>query len=87
MAGQVQYAILDFSRFGVVEFFKTGNAAYFYDPATLREIEKRRPGSPADLKIRMRIGRGDNRLNHHSNWEPRADDLVQSWWSGRGRRR
>jgi hypothetical protein len=87
VAGQVEYAILDFSRFGVVEFFQTGNAAYFYDPSTLREIEKRRPSSPADLKIRIGAGRRDNRLLHQSRWETRADGLVQSWWSGGGRRR
>ncbi len=84
-AGTVRYAIMVFPRFGVVEFFETGNAAYFYDLGLTRRFMMVRPDSPAELKQRIRYpvdrqrGASDNRLMHSSGWRQRGDRRMKAW--------
>jgi hypothetical protein len=85
MVGRVEYAILEFGAFGVVEFFETGNAAYFYRLIDLRKLEKGRATNPADLKQKLRDPferRTDNRILHMSHWDVRADQKMQAWMRG-----
>ncbi|TVR53840.1 MAG: hypothetical protein EA421_09980 [Gemmatimonadales bacterium] len=84
-AGTVRYAIMVFQRFGVVEFFETGNAAYFYDLDLTRRFMMVRPDSPGELKQRIRYpvdrlrGAPDNRLMHSQGWRERGDRRMQAW--------
>lgn len=84
-AGQVEYAVLFFETFGVVEFFQKPNAAYFYERSRLKEIRKRSVTHPSDLKDQRRAEFGpwgDNRLIHSKRWQRRADRMVSSWKRG-----
>lgn len=83
-AGRVEYAVLYFETFGVIEFFETGNAAYFYPLEKLEEIHIRGARHPSDLKDRYHPGfgrSGDNRLIHRRNWQRTADRQVNRWKS------
>lgn len=83
-AGRVEYAILDFGTFGVIEFFEKGNAAYFYPSVRLEEVRGGKARHPSDLKDRYspRFSRGDNRLIHGGNWQPKADRQLRTWKRG-----
>lgn len=81
-AGQVEYAVLYFEDFGVIEFFETGNAAYFYPLDKLRKIHRKSATHPSDLKDKFLPGfgrHGDNRLIHRERWQGKADRQVRSW--------
>ena len=86
-AGGTQYVIMLFPGFGVVEFFETGNAAYFYDLETALKFSTARPWSPAGLKrkyrydVDRRAGFSDNRLIHSRDWYSTADRRVARWLS------
>lgn len=81
-AGRVEYAVLYFDSFGVIEFFKTGNAAYFYPLDKLEEVHRGSATHPSDLKDRYypSFSRfGDNRLIHNQRWRSKADNQVETW--------
>lgn len=82
--GNVEYACLYFRTFGVIEFFETGNAAYFYPQDLLDEKSRKSVRHPSDLKekLRPRFARGDNRLIHRANWQPKADRMILTWKRG-----
>lgn len=80
-AGGVDWALLRFERFGVIEFFEVGNAAYFYDTDRLDRITRSRAYRVADLKEQYYpdFTWGDNRLIHRIGWESTADEMVALW--------
>ena len=86
-AGSVEFAVLDFGGFGVIEFFEKGNAAYFYSASDLAQIEDSRARNVADLKrilnyrVPRRFGRmlTGNRLIHSGRWHPKADGLIRAF--------
>lgn len=81
-AGGTRYVVMLFQRFGVIEFFEIGNAAYFYDRTKAESFAARRAYSPADLKdvLFPRIGWfGDNRLIHRDGWSATADRMVTAY--------
>lgn len=81
-AGETPYVVLLFPNFGVVEFFRVGNAAYFYSREKAESFASRRVYAPSALKevqypiMRFLTG---NRLIHHANWEMKADRLVDAY--------
>lgn len=81
-AGDTRYAVLDFGRFGVIEFFKDGNAAYFYEADKLQRMAQVNPTKSGDLKSWEMPSFGwkvEHRLIHRGHWYPEADDLVSRW--------
>lgn len=87
MAGRTPYAILDFGRFGVIEFMETGNAAYFYYREDLKELKEKSARWAGALKskkfysidrVRGRT-RQDNRLLHSRGWQRKADRRMNRW--------
>lgn len=87
-----EYGLLDFGKFGVVEFFENGNAAYFYDEERFKKVSARHVTDRRDLRIRYTpvFARwGDNRLIHSPSqrgWYSRADTIMQRWMAAtRGR--
>lgn len=83
-AGTVDYAILHFEDFGVVEFFQVGNAAYFYEREQLERIARvdaRTPSDLRDLYYPRFAGGEDNRLIHSPNgrWYGKASRQVRLW--------
>lgn len=88
-AGGTKFVVVSFEGFGVVEFLKLGNAAYFYPVDKLEEVTGRSASSPSALKDRMkRLNLGpsrDNRLLHHQGWQRRADRQVRAWIREMGR--
>lgn len=82
-AGSVRYADIDFGGFVVIEFFETGNAAYFYHPEDARAIREVKVRAPRDLKRKRfyGIGRGDNRLIHSPRyrWHVKGDQMMRRW--------
>lgn len=84
-AGVTPYAVLDFGRFGVVEFMQVGNAAYFYYKEDLKEIASRSATTPSGLKSKKyyAVDRGrwrqDNRLIHVRGWQSTADSRMRRW--------
>jgi hypothetical protein len=77
----VEYGILDFGNFGVVEFFQYGHAAFFYPPQMLERLRQRRVSDPADLRHRWypQFLPWTNRLIHRQGWQYRADEMVRAW--------
>ena len=71
VAGATSYAIIEFSTFGVIEFFEVGNAAYFYASEEVARLKKVSPDQPSDLKA------GSDRLIHSVGWEWRADRMIR----------
>jgi hypothetical protein len=80
-AGGVDWALLRFERFGVIEFFEVGNAAYFYEPERLNRVRHFNARNVGDLKeiYYPSFGWGDNRLIHRSGWERTANEMVRLW--------
>jgi len=80
-AAGVEYGILDFGSFGIVEFFEVGNAAFFYPPKMLERMRARDVSRPSDLKVRYypRFYPYRNRLIHQPGWQSRADTMVRAW--------
>ena len=81
-AGRTRYGVLNFGGFVAVEFFKVGNAAYFYTDRQWEQIDASNPSHPSDLKEKHYGAPGpgkDNRLIHHGSWESTADRNVRSW--------
>lgn len=86
-AGRTDFAVLDFGNFVVVEFFRVGNAAYFYTEREWEQIDASNPSHPSDLKDRNRRapGRASRiRLRHHSSWERTADRMLRNWMRSTG---
>lgn len=79
--GGVDWALLRFDRFGVIEFFEVGNAAYFYENDLLEQVIRRPAYHPRDLKDLYSPGFtwNDNRLIHRGAWESAADEMVALW--------
>lgn len=81
----VEYGLLDFGTFGVVEFFETGHAAYFYSEERFSRIIARRVNTRSDLRERYHprfTPFQDNRLIHNPvprGWYSHADRMVQRW--------
>ncbi len=79
-----QWIAMEFGSFGVVEFLKVGNAAYFYPIDVLRQLSSSSIRDVGDLKRQIhsvvRPGR-DNRLLHHGGpkWHRKGDFMVQAW--------
>lgn len=87
-AGDTPFGVIDFGSFGVIEFFEPNHAAYFYPAQLLEQMAQAAPNSASDLKQRLTIGAGANRLIHNSagrGWEPRAEAMVASWTRATGR--
>lgn len=87
-AGRVEYAVLYFDTFGVIEFFEVGNAAYFYPLDRLSEVHTDDAMHPAALKDKYRPRFGpatDNRLIHRERWQRKADRMVETWKAGTAR--
>ena len=86
-AGGTRYVIMLFRGFGVVEFFETGNAAYFYNLETAMKLSTSKPWSPSDLKekhrydVDRRARFADNRLIHSRDWQFTADRRMAVWLS------
>jgi hypothetical protein len=82
-AGGTPYAVLEFGKFGVVEFMEVGNAAYFYYTEDLKAITKGWATHPSDLKEQKSYAVDgfytDNRLLHHQGWQYRADSRMRRW--------
>ena len=79
VAGETRYAILEFRTFAVVEFFRKGNAAYFYDLEFIDRIRRVRPRDPSHLKVKLGPVTSwsyDNRLIHNGLWQPKAHRMV-----------
>lgn len=72
-ARDVEYAVLHFRGFGVVEFFQVGHAAFFYPDPELKRILASVPSEPGDLKEDT----GSNRLVHQGAWQGRATRMVR----------
>lgn len=85
-AGRVEYAVLYFKTFAVIEFFKFGNAAYFYPLEKLKEVRRGGATDPGDLKDPGSGfgGTGDNRIIHSGRWQRKADRQVAAWKRGTG---
>jgi hypothetical protein len=79
--GGVDYGILDFGAFGVVEVFKHGNAAYFYPPEMFKRIREPPLTRLADLRqvYFTSFYPYSNRLIHRDGWQSRADTMVKAW--------
>lgn len=73
-AGATGYAVLEFEKFGVIEFFEHGNAAYVYDIDALNRLRATAPRHPKDLKDGRYCRR---RLIHRAGWQVEADSLIQ----------
>lgn len=79
------YAIMFFQGFAVVEFFETGNAAYFYDKDKARAIARNPHPTIQTLKHKMTLpvdrmaGEPDNRLSHTYGWRTKAHDRIERW--------
>lgn len=82
-AGSTKFVVVSFEGFGVVEFLKLGNAAYFYPAEKLEEVAERDAKRPSTLKDKMpELALGpsrDNRLHHRGGWQRRADRQVRAW--------
>jgi hypothetical protein len=81
-ASGVEWALMDFGRFAVLEFFEVGNAAYFYGKKDLRGLPFRRHAQPGDLKKQLfdPVRRySDNRLIHGESWQAKAEGMVKAW--------
>jgi len=65
-AGPTAYAIMEFSTFGVVEFFEKDNAAYFYPLEEVARLRGIIATQPRDLKS------GLDKLIHRRGWQIRA---------------
>jgi hypothetical protein len=79
---RVEWALMDFGSFSVLEFFKVGNAAYFYRRSDLSSVSFTRNASPEALKqiIYQPVpGFHENRLIHSTNWEEKATRMVKAW--------
>jgi hypothetical protein len=72
VAGSTAYAIMEFPTFGVVEFFRKDNAAYFYSLEEIKRFRSIRPTDPRDLKT------GRDRLIHRRGWEFLAHVTMMS---------
>jgi len=79
-------AIIDFGKFGVVEFGNVGNAAYVYGPEPLAAVWRgaRSARHPADFKDREATLRrphpgpaGDGRMIHHEGWQARYGAWIR----------
>lgn len=81
VAGQTDYAVLEFDNFGVVEFFEKNHAAFFYDLDTLEQMARRSVSHPGDLKV------GRDRLIHRQGWERTANRKIRSRLQGSRRNR
>ena len=84
-AGDTEWSLIDFPGFSVLEFFKTGNAAYIY-PEGERILERIRRGEqfafPSEIKKILDQpvdGRGDNRIIHSGRWQQKAWRTLRAW--------
>lgn len=76
--------LIDFGKFGVVEFKKVGNAAYVYPNSIFKQFWKRSnvsDGKPEDYKsINETITLSDwnGRIIHRENWEYKTQPIINS---------
>jgi len=86
-AGPTEWALLGFGDFSVLEFFESGNAAFFLAESDVRKIDWKAHHA-GDMKRRMPnsvTGVGDNRLiHHHQRWRPQADQMMEQWLAAYG---
>ena len=68
---------MDFGSFGVVEFAKTNNAAYFYDASMFRALLNSHGRTEGDFK--RKDGGRLGRLSHNppSSWQPKFDRKLR----------
>jgi len=86
-ASGVDWALMDFGAFSVLEFFEVGNAAYFYKKKDLDSVPLRRNAQPSNLKMIIRRpvpGFSENRLIHQGHWEGNANEMVLAWQRNAG---
>ena len=83
-AGETEWSLIDFAGFSVLEFFKTGNAAYIY-PEGERILGRIRRGKctyPSEMKRILQQpvdGRSDNRIIHSGRWQQKAWRTLRMW--------
>ena len=83
-AGETEWSLIDFPGFSVLEFFKTGNAAYIY-PEGERILGRIRRGKctyPSEMKqiLHQPVDqRGDNRIIHSGRWQQKAWRTLHAW--------
>jgi hypothetical protein len=80
--GGTQTAALRFPKFGVIEFFEVGHAAYIYTLPQLAAVLKRDARRPDDLKDKHNppfAPYDDNRIVHQAYWAPRANLKIRTW--------
>ncbi len=83
-AGETEWSLIDFPGFSVLEFFKTGNAAYIY-PEGERILGRIRRGKctyPSEMKQILDQpvdSRGDNRIIHSGRWQQKAWRTLHAW--------
>jgi hypothetical protein len=82
-AAGTEYAVLRFERFGVIEFFQIGHAAFFYPHVDLDPLVSRPIVGPGSLKKRddTALNGVGNRLVHipSGGWYYKADSMVRQW--------
>ncbi len=81
---EINWSLIDFPGFSVVEFFAVGNAAYLYPdthPIILRIESGEQTYSVESLKHRSFefLPGGDNRIIHQSGWEHGAHQKLEEW--------
>ncbi|MBI2897156.1 MAG: hypothetical protein HYY06_26605 [Deltaproteobacteria bacterium] len=67
--------LMDFGKFGVIEFRDVGNAAYFYPPDEFARLLQVRATSPSSLKV---PSRALERLRHSQGWREKCRQLLWS---------
>lgn len=83
-AGETEWSLIDFTGFSVLEFFKTGNAAYIYPEgeSILRRIRRGKCTYPSEMKRILQqpvYGRSDNRIIHSGRWQQKAWRTLRAW--------
>ncbi|MFH2060482.1 MAG: hypothetical protein ABIJ59_16485 [Pseudomonadota bacterium] len=76
--------LIDFGKFGVVEFKKVGNAAYVYPNSIFRQFWKRSnvsDGRPEDYKSineTITLSGWNGRIIHHETWEIKTQPIINN---------
>lgn len=76
--------LIDFDKFGVVEFKKVGNAAYVYPNSIFKQFWKRRnvsDGRPEDYKSineTITLSGWNGRIIHRENWEMKTQPIINN---------